>query len=240
MIKELITNQKKEHNWNKKELLKLQLIWYLSLLLLSITEYYHLPNMPELESFFHFLAGISIKLLLIAYLIYTLLFKQNFSLKQIGLSSQNLFTGCKLGIKVSLPLLVMILLLIHLPQEHLNLNQKFQPLITVSSLEDLINSFFYFLTLLLLTIVPALATELFYRVVIYQFFKERLGVLLGGIVAAIYYAITLLNFDPNLLLAHFLVGGISIYLYERSSSLIAAIIWQAIYQATIILYIFGF
>ncbi|SJZ99196.1 CPBP family intramembrane glutamic endopeptidase [Selenihalanaerobacter shriftii] len=239
-LKKLITNKREGHIWKIKEVLQLQFIWYLTLGLLSLANKYNLPNTPELNSFMHYLFGIIIKLLLIAYLIYILLFQHNFSLNRIGLTSNNYLNDLKFGIKISLPFPILTIILINLQHQVLDLNQLFQPLIKITSFNQLITSFLYFILLLFLTLIPALAIELFYRVIIYDFFKERFGRLLGALSSSLYYSIVLLRFEFGFLLGHFLIGLISIYLYEKNNNIFPSIIWQSFYQATTILYVFGF
>ncbi|MBM7624022.1 CPBP family intramembrane glutamic endopeptidase [Sporohalobacter salinus] len=239
-LKELVSNQNKEYLWENHELIQYQLFWYLSLFLFSLTQKYDFPKVSQINSFFHYLFGIPIKLLVIAYLIYILLFKKSLTLNQIGLTSNNYFTDLALGFKVSLPLPILAIILINLQHQHLNFNHLFQPLVKITSFDKLITSFFYFIILILIVIVPALAKELFYRVIIYNFFKERLGIIFGALISSCYYSLASLQFNFGLILSNFLIGGISIYLYERTNNIFPSIIWQSFYQTTTILYIFGF
>lgn len=239
-IIELINKKDKQYSWTNYELIKYQLLWYLSLFLFSLTQKYNFPNLPQIDSLFHYLFGIPIKLLMIAYLIYILLFKKNFTLNQIGLTSNNYFTDFIVGIKISLPLPILTVILINLQHQHLDFNQLFQPLIKITSFNELITSFLYFIILVSIALIPAAAKELFYRAIIYNFFKERLGLMFGALLSSIYYSLASLQFSFGLMLSNFIVGGISIYLYERNNNLFSSLIWQSFYQATTILYIFGF
>lgn len=241
MLEKLLKGQKKRYTWKTREIVKLQLLWYLSLVLISLTQKYNFPNIPErLNAFAHYSFGITIKLLLMAYLFYILLFNHNLSLSRIKLSFKNNLTDLKMGIKISYPFSLLTILLINLQHQNLGSHQLFQPLIKITSFKELITSLFYLLLLNLLTLIPALLIELFYRVIVYEFFKERLGIFLGALISSLYYSLALLKLNFGFLIAHFLIGIISICLYERHDSLISAVIWQSFYQSTIILYVFGF
>lgn len=237
--KKLVSNKEKKYSWENYELIKYQLIWYLSLFLFSLTQKYNFPKFPQINALFNYLFGIPIKLLMIAYLIYILLFNKSFTLNQIGLTSNNYFADLSLGIKVSFPLPILTIILINLQHQHLTFNQLFKPLIKITSFNKLITSLFYFIILSLMVIIPALAKELFYRVIIYNFFKERLGIIFGALISSLYYSLASLQFNFGLMLSNFLIGGISIYLYERTDNIFPSLIWQSFYQTTTILYIFG-
>lgn len=240
-MKKLLAGQKKRYTWKTKEVFKLQLLWYLSLFITSLTQNYGFSNIPgKLNGFAHYSFEIIIKLLLITYLFYILLLKQNFSLTQIGLSFKNYLKDLKIGIKISYLFPLLTILLINLQSQHLNSQQLFQPLIKITSWKQLIISFFYLSLLIIMTLIPALAIELFYRTIIYEFYKERLGIFLGAITGSLYYSLALLKLNFGFIVSHFLTGIISVYLYERFNSLLPAIIWQSFYQGTIILYVFGF
>jgi len=239
-LKKLIKGKKKKYTWKTKEIIMLQLLWYLGPLLISLAKDYNLPNIPEFESFFYYSFLLVIKLLIITYLVYTLLFKHNLSLSKIGLALDNYTKDLKLGLKVSYPLPILTILLINLQHQHLTFDTTFQPLVRITSIDELTSSILYFIILSLLSIIPALATELFYRIIIYNYFKERIGIIFGTLASSLYYALSLLEFNFGFLLHYFIIGIIAVYLYERNNSLISSIIWQSFYQTTSILYIFGF
>jgi membrane protease YdiL (CAAX protease family) len=239
MTKKSKEEAKKESIWKIGEIFKLQFVWYLSLALVALTQLYNFPNIPDrFNALVHYSFSIIIKLFIIAYLLYVLLIKKDLPLTKIGLSAKSYIQDILLGIKISCPFFLLTILLINLQHQNLTFNKLFQPLIKINSLEELIISLFYLFLLTILTLIPAATIELFYRIIIYNFFKEKLGTLLGSLICSTYYSFTLLK--PELLIIHFLIGLISVYLYERTNSLIPAIIWQSFYQSTIILYIFGF
>ncbi|MGM0471848.1 MAG: CPBP family intramembrane glutamic endopeptidase [Bacillota bacterium] len=239
-LKKLINQKDLTYNWQNCELLKLQLIWYVSLISLVIIKQYTFSQTTPLNSIFSYLFNLPIKLLVIAYLIYLLLFTKNFSLAEVGLTTNNYLAELNLGLKLSLPLPILNIILINLQHQQLDFNQLFTPLIKITSFNQLISSFFYFTVLTLFTLIPALAEELFYRGIIYNFFKERLGLLGGALISSFYYSLATLELSFGFLFSNFLAGIISIYLYERNSNIFSAVIWQSFYQTTLILYIVGF
>ncbi|MCK8826203.1 CPBP family intramembrane metalloprotease [Natroniella acetigena] len=218
------------------DLVKAQSIWYLINFLIIFFHTYSSPDqLPYMEEIYFLLFSIIGQSLFVSCLLYWATMIYELSFMELGINFENFLTNLKLGLKVSHPFLIGIIII------HLILTtEQITPLIIVTDLDQLALSMLYFLVLFIGYLFPAFSKELFYRGFIYYQLKRAYGLRLGFIISLIYYTISYLDFRLSSLLLHFIMGVITTYLCHKTDSLIAAVIFRSTYQASLTLYLFSF
>ncbi|WP_408955537.1 CPBP family intramembrane glutamic endopeptidase [Natroniella sp. ANB-PHB2] len=218
------------------DLIKAQSIWYLINFLIIFFQSYTSPDkLPYMKEIYFLIFNIIGQGLFVSCLLYWTTMIYELSFVELGINFDNFFNSLKLGLKISNPFFIGIIIIhLILTAEHIT------PLIIITDLDQLALSLLYFLLLFIAYLFPAFSKELFYRGFIYYQFKKFYGLRLGFIISLIYYTVSYLDFRLSSLLLHFIMGLITTYLYHKTNSLLASIIFRSTYQASLTLYLFSF
>ncbi len=218
----------------------LQLCWFMINGLIILSQQFTFPD-REITDFLHFLYFLSGRLLLVPLILYLGTIQGQRSFADLGLTLKNFGQNIKLALKLSLPLLVMVMLFINLPYSlELLEGEALNPLFTLSTPGSLTRSLLYLLPVTMITLLPALADELLFRGFLLPLFLSRFGVYFGIILNALYYAFIFFEFQREILIINLCVGLICAHLFYRTGSIITSTLFQALYHAIFILYLFGF
>lgn len=229
-----------ENRFTLRHAASLQLFWFLVNGLIILSQQFTF-TLKDITDFFHFLYFMSGRLLMIPIILYFATILEEKSFSSLGLNLNDFKPNLKLGLRLNLPLLVMVLLFVHLPFSGGTLDGgSLNPLLAIMEPEDLGKSLLYLMPLTLLTILPSLAEELLYRGILWPIFQKYFGLYLGLPLNALYYAFIFFEFQVEIFLIKFCVGLICTYLYHRTQSLVGPVTFQALYHAIFILYVFGF
>ncbi|AGB40239.1 CAAX amino terminal protease family [Halobacteroides halobius DSM 5150] len=229
-----------EEKTNSKEkmtiidLIKLQLIWYLTNFLIIFCQNYIQFELPYFNDLYQIIFKVIGRSFFISFLLYwTTIY--NLSFEELGIKFKNFLEDFEIGLEFSLFLLLGIIII------NLSISEKIiHPLVKISNLTELTLSLFYFGIVVISYLIPAFSKELLYRGLLFYYFKDKLGAKLGFIVSNLYYVVSYLDLRPGSIIIHLLVGIITTYLYYKTESLIASTIFQTIYQASLIVYLFSF
>ncbi|WP_027339504.1 CPBP family intramembrane glutamic endopeptidase [Halonatronum saccharophilum] len=218
-----------------KQIMKLQLIWYLINFLIIFFQSAISFELTFIDDFYKIIFKVIGRSFFISFLLYWSTMIYNLSFRELGINFTDFWTKAKIGIKLSAILFLGVLLL-HLQLAHNNSN----PLVEVINLENLSISLFYFLLLFIAYLIPAFSKELLYRGFIYYHFRKKFGVFIGFFISLIYYVGSYLNPNLEAIIIYTIVGIINTYLYERNNSILPSTIFQSAYYACLSLYLFSF
>ncbi|SJZ31497.1 CPBP family intramembrane glutamic endopeptidase [Selenihalanaerobacter shriftii] len=169
---------------------------------------------------------------------YIISFKYNLSLKSFGFRLIPLDRILGLGIIGGVLICLIVILtnfgLQRLVEELLNINMPPQSII--SKLTNSQNEFVFLTYVLLIVIIAPITEEIFFRGILYQYLKDRLGVINGALLASGIFGIAHLNLWTFLATA---LGGLGlIIIYEISQSLYTNIIAHATWNLIIVMIIY--
>ncbi len=218
-----------------KEILKVQLFWYLTNILVLLSQNYLYFELPYLDNLYILTFKIIGSSIFIAILLYWTTMKYDLNFYDLGINFNYFMSNLNLGLKLSFLILVGVITI----QLTTSIN-LINPLIQIVNAKSLNSSILYFILLFFFYLIPAFSKELFYRGFIYYYFKNNYGLLIGSILSVIYYTCSYLDPQPSALSIHLLMGIITNYLYEKTDSLVSSTILQASYQASLSLYLFSF
>ncbi|GAB6138757.1 CPBP family intramembrane glutamic endopeptidase [Halanaerobaculum tunisiense] len=224
----------KEQEFTILQLLKLQAIWYLINFLIIFCQHYVQFEIPYFNDFYHIIFKVIGRSFFIPYLLYWATI-HDLSFRDLGITTNNLWLNLKLGTKISLVLLAGIIII------NLSLTTaEINPLVMINDLKDLTTTLLYLPLLVIGYLIPALSKELLYRGIVYHYWRTKLGWTIGLLISNLYYVISYFDFTLGHLIIYLLVGLITTYLYYKTKSLVASVLFQTIYQASLTLYLFSF
>jgi len=225
------TNEEETTIW--LDIIKFQLLWYLFNFLILFLEQNIAFDLPILDNFYLISFKIIGRSLFIAFFLYWATMIHKLSFNKLGITFKNLFSNLRLGLIISWPLFIGIII------SQLNLT-GLNTLIDINNLTDFKTSLLYFIIIFICCLIPALATEIFFRGFIFKQLKDKHGTLIGFILASSYYVLIHFDFRPQIIILHFIVAFISTYLYHKTDSLLAPTIFQTTYQASLTTFLFSF
>lgn len=215
------------------EIIKFQLLWYLFNFLILFLEQNLAFDLHILDNFYLMSFKIIGRSLFVAFFLYWATMHYDLKFKEMGITFKKFLANLKLGLMISWPLLLGIII------SHLHLN-NLNILVTINSLETLSTSLIYFVIIFFCCLIPAFSKEIFFRGFVFGQLKENHGYLIAFLLTIIYYILIHLDFRPEIIALHSIVAFITTYLYHKTDSLLASIIFQATYQASLTTFLFSF
>lgn len=233
---EMIT-QTSSFKWSLHELIILYLVWFFLTGFYEMTKQLVFEGSIFITQVVHYSFFFSVRLLFIPILLYLFIFRKSIAGKEIGLTLHRFWRMLMVGFKASFPFLPLIILLVHLPL--VNTIPMLQPMLEITTPEDLAISLVYFICLFFMTLIPAFSEELLFRGLTFPFLEERFGFWKAILINTLLYGIFYMPFNLYLLALRLVLGFFTTYLFWRTKNLIPSTIFQAFFHATFILYLFG-
>ncbi len=228
--------KKSRHSlWNIKDIIILQFSFFL------IREFVRWGHDTFItgDGFVNLLFPVIGQLLFLAVVFFWLFFLYQVPPPYLGLTLEKLKSGSILGLKLGIPLVLLVIFLINFPMAARESPQAFSPVYFISNAETLATSFLYLALLGGILFLPALGTELYFRGIITGYFHRKWGSISAAFFSSIFFALFWGAVHPGWFIFHFILGLALYYLYVSRESLWPGVIYLTFIQAGLTLYAVG-
>ena len=225
---------------NYKDIIILSALWFM---IIAITTILHqkefIYNTPLLKGVFNFLFTLTGRFIFLALAIFYIISLYDLPLKSLHISFHNFKYQLGQSIIIFSVFFIFVLFFINIPLSFNLSSHDFTPLYKITSPLKLVRSLFSLVTIFLASTLISLSEQFFICRLLYSYFSNRLNSFLGIILASCAYSLILVDLVPLHILIHSIIGFISIFLYNKSKSLIFPSLFGGFYYAAYIVYIYG-